>query len=398
MVIQPSLDKVPAGTGKMMRRLLTVFALLFWPTFLAAQPVDSDWSEADVTILKRWVEAAPLDALPVISTRELDNAVAGGDAGKIDEAANALALKLARMHLLGAAGRSERSGWNIVDSDNEVVLEPMLEKAVEGDTLNTFFALLRPAHAEYSALRAAYAKAAVAADRRAIALNMERWRWMPRSLGEDYVLVNAAAFNASVWRAGSKIGTWRTIVGKKSTPTPVFKATIEGVIFNPWWEIPASIVRESVGSLVRRNPSLAKARGYVWSKGQYRQRPGPNNALGQMKLVMPNPYSVYMHDTPNKDLFGEEVRAFSHGCIRTDDAIGYAATLLEGVRTRQEIDEVVSSLETTRINLSKPVPVYITYFTAVSDGADSIRILPDIYGRDKRFRFAKIESECSASA
>ncbi len=382
----------------MTRKLLAVIALLFWPTILAAQPLGPNWSNSDVATLKRWVDAAPLDALPVISTRSLDSAIASADAGRIDDAATSLALQLSRMHLVGAADRNERAGWNIVDSDNEIALEPMLENAVGNDTLDTFFALLRPAHAEYSALRAAYGRATTETDRRAIALNMERWRWMPRSLGEDYVLVNTAAFNASVWRAGSKIGKWRIIVGKKSSPSPVFKATIEGVIFNPWWEIPASIVRESVGALVRRNPSLAKARGYVWANGRYRQRPGPNNALGQMKLVMPNPYSVYMHDTPNKNLFEEEVRAFSHGCIRTDDAIGYAATLLDGVRTRQEIDDIVSSLETTRINLSKPIPVYITYFTAVSDSAEGVRILPDIYGRDKRFRFSKVESECSASA
>jgi len=365
--------------------------MLFWSSVAGAQVSAPNWSKADIATLKRWVDAAPLDALPVISTRTLDEAVASGDAGKTNDAATSLALSLARMHLLGAAGRSERAGWNIVDTDSNVALEPMLENAVENDTLDTFFALLRPAQAEYSALRTAYGRATDGAERLTIARNMERWRWMPRSLGEDYVLVNAAAFSASVWRERAKIGTWRTIVGKKSTPTPVFSASIEGVIFNPWWEIPASIVRESVGALVRRNPSLARARGYVWGNGQYRQRPGPNNALGQMKLVMPNPYSVYMHDTPNKQLFDEDVRAFSHGCIRTDDAIGYAATLLDGLRTRQEIDDIVSSLETTRINLSKPIPVYVTYFTAVSDGADGIMLLADTYNRDRRIKISEIE-------
>jgi murein L,D-transpeptidase YcbB/YkuD len=115
------------------------------------------------------------------------------------------------------------------------------------------------------------------ARRAALARNMERWRWMPRSLGRDYVFVNAAALEAGLWRQGKGVGTWKVIVGKRSTPTPVFSATITGVIFNPSWEIPASIVRE------KRDNSPARL-GYVRANGRDRQRPGPNNALGQMKL------------------------------------------------------------------------------------------------------------------
>lgn len=262
----------------------------------------------------------------------------------------------------------------------------MLDHALADGTLDTFFAMLRPVHSEYSALRAAYAKESDPARRLVIERNMERWRWMPRSLGTDYVLVNTAKFEADLWRGGERAGNWRVIVGKLSTPTPVFDATITGVILNPWWEIPDSIVRESVGSLVRRNPSLARARGYVWSDGRYRQKPGPNNALGQMKLVMPNRFSVFMHDTPNKDLFDKEVRAFSHGCIRTGDAIGYAATLLEGVKTREEVDAIVQAGKTTQIDLSTPLPLYIAYFTAVSDGQGGVELLDDLYGRDSRIR------------
>lgn len=217
---------------------------------------------------------------------------------------------------------------------------------------------------------------------------MERWRWMPRILDPDHVLVNAARFEAEVWREGRKVGTWQIIVGKKSAPTPVFDTRITGVVLNPWWEIPASIVRESVGALVRRNPAAARARGYVWSDGRYRQRPGPNNALGQMKLVMPNPYSVYMHDAPNKQLFAQEVRAFSHGCVRTDNAIGYAATLLEGLMPRERVDEIVASGVSTTVNLAKPLPIYVAYFTATANPEGGVEFLPDIYGRDSRIAVA----------
>ncbi|MEE1876835.1 L,D-transpeptidase family protein [Altererythrobacter litoralis] len=370
----------------MKRSLIATIALLIWTAAASAQVNDSTWSSSDITTLKRWVDSAPLDALPRMSSTSLDRAVVEGDQQSIDDEATMLALRLARAHLLGSATQAERAGWNIVDSDREIALEPMLERAVEDDTLDTFFALLRPAHADYSALKTALANETDADRRKAIARNMERWRWMPRSLGSDYVLVNPARFEADLWRDGAKAETWRVIVGKKSTPTPVFNAMIEGVILNPWWEIPASIVRESVGALVRRNPALARERGYVWSNGQYRQRPGPNNALGQMKLVMPNRFSVYMHDTPNKNLFEEEVRAFSHGCIRTGDAIGYAATLLEGVKTREDVDSIVASGKTTTVRIARPVPVYITYFTAVRDSAGAVEILPDIYNRDGAIR------------
>jgi len=384
----------------MKRSILAVFVVFLWSTAGAAQTLDAGWSSSDIATLKRWTEAAPLDALPLVSIQSLDQAVANGNPEEIDHEANTLALRLGRMHLLGNASQSERAGWRIVDTDEAMALEPMLAKAVENDALDTFFALLRPAHIEYSALKTAYAKETDEDRRGVIARNMERWRWMPRSLGDDYVLVNAAAFEAHLWREGSKAGTWRVIVGKTRTPTPVFSTTIEGVILNPWWEIPTSIVRESVGSLVRRNPARARARGYVWGNGRYRQRPGPNNALGQMKLVMPNGFSVYMHDTPSKQLFEEEVRTFSHGCIRTGDAIDYATTLLEGVKTREEVDAIVASVKTTRVSLAKPIPIYITYFTAVSDGAGGVSVLPDVYNRDRRIKVAAaaIESECSASA
>ncbi|MFL0356303.1 L,D-transpeptidase family protein [Erythrobacter sp. GH1-10] len=383
----------------MIRQLLVLLVLLAWPTTVWAQSAIPTWSTTDIAALLRWVDAAPEDALPKPSAAELEAAIADGEAGAIDSAANDLALRLARMHLLGSAGRTARAGWRIVDTDADIDLEPMLANALQSGALDTFFALLRPTHPEYSRLRAAYGADEIDQEsREAIARNMERWRWMPRSLGEDYVLVNAAEFRARLWRDGELAGTWPVIVGKTSTPTPVFDTKIEGVIFNPWWNIPASIVRESVGALVRRNPAAARARGYVWSDGVYRQKPGPNNALGQMKLVMPNPYSVYMHDTPGKHRFAEEVRTFSHGCIRTGDAIGYAATLLEGVKTREEIDAIVASLKTTRVDLEKPIPVYVAYFTAVGDGEGGVKVLTDVYNRDRRVRLVRLETECSGQA
>lgn len=376
----------------MKRGLLAIIALISCaaavpPNDAASRPA-SLWSYSNISALRRWIAMAPADALPLLSTTQLDKAMASANDDAIGREANALALKLAKMHLLGAAGSAERAGWHIVDTDRTVDLGALLDGALASGTLDTFYAGLRPRHPDYTVLRSAYASETDPERHATIGRNMERWRWMPQSLGPNYVLVNAALFEADLWRGGQRAGTWPVIVGKKSTPTPIFNATITGVILNPWWEIPASIVRESVGGLVRRNPSLARARGYVWGGGRYRQQPGPNNALGQMKLVMPNPYSVYMHDTPSKHLFEREVRAFSHGCIRTGDAIGYAATLLDGVKTREEVDAIVASRKTTSIPLARSLPIYVAYFTAATDANGNLVIQPDIYGRDRRIEVA----------
>lgn len=360
------------------------------------------WSRGNAAMLQKWAAAAPQDALPIISTAAIEKALTSGDAAELDDAATMLALRLARMHLTGSVSASQRAGWNIVDTDRDVALEPLLAQALTTGTLDAFFANLRPAHPDYAVLKAALAHETDRARHQTIARNMERWRWMPRSLGPDHVLVNAARFEAELWREARKVGTWRIIIGKKSTPTPVFDTRITGVVLNPWWNIPASIVRESVGALVRRDPAAARARGYVWTGGRYRQRPGPNNSLGQMKLIMPNPYSVYMHDTPSKQLFDQPVRAFSHGCLRTQDAIGYAATLLDDVMERDQVDEIVASGVTTTVNLARPLPIYVAYFTATANPAGGVDVLPDIYGRDARIALASRnrvsqETECSAS-
>jgi murein L,D-transpeptidase YcbB/YkuD len=380
----------------MRRSLLAVIAFVFSATSVWAQEPARGWSGDQLVTLRHWVQAAPDDALPLLAAKELDQAIASHDQAAVNQVATGLALRLARMQLLGSAAASERAGWRIADSDSVLDLDGLLMQALTGARLDQFFDSLKPRHPDYALLRAAYASETDAAKKATLGRNMERWRWMPRSLGQNYVLVNAASFEASLWHDGKRVGTWPVIVGKPSKPTPVFSATITGVTFNPWWEIPASIVRESVGALTRRNPRLARQRGYVWGGGRYRQRPGPGNSLGLMKLVMPNAYNVYIHDTPTKDLFARPVRTFSHGCIRTQDAIGYAAILLEGAKTRAEIDAIVAAGKTTTVNLAERLPVYITYFTASVRADGLLAIQPDIYGRDRRMGDARSPSRVDA--
>lgn len=337
----------------------------------------AEWNVEQARQLRELTSAAFEDALPILDTTSLSRAIEQGRGPALDVVATDLALRLAQAHLLGTATPAQRSGWQIPDTDRAINLADWLERALAADGLRTFFAALRPAHPDYAALRTTFLNERDPDRKLALARNMERWRWLPRQLGEEHVLVNAPAFEARLLRSGRIAGTWRVIVGKSSTPTPVFAAKITGVTINPWWNIPASIVREKRG----RFPA---SQGYVHTGGQWRQKPGPGNALGQMKLVMPNPYTVYLHDTPSRQLFERDVRAFSHGCVRTGDAMGFAAALLEGTATRAELDATVRSLKTVTIDLPQPLPVYITYFTAAPAADGTVTFYPDIYRRDAR--------------
>lgn len=338
----------------------------------------STWTNDQIHSLRQAIAEAPKDALPVLETHGLDIAQNEGQVGQRDTVARRLALQLARMHLLGVATTRQKVGWGIPDSDRDADIEVWLQRSLDADGLATFFASLRPMHPDYAALRAAYARESEPGRRLTLARNMERWRWLPRTLGSDYVLVNAASFEARFWRDGQLQGAWPVIVGKPSTPTPVFSALITGVTLNPWWNIPASIVRERGGRFPARL-------GYVRSAGKWRQKPGPANALGQMKLEMPNPYTVYLHDTPGKLLFARESRAFSHGCIRTGDALGFAAALLHASKSREEIDAIVKSRATLTVPLPRSLPVYVTYFTAAPVADGTVAFWPDIYHRDAPF-------------
>ena len=283
-------------------------------------------------------------------------------------------------------------------TDDSADLQGKIKAALLGDgSFESFFSGLKPAHPDYAALRRAYMAETDPARRLTIARNMERWRWMPQTLGQDYVLANVPAYEVYLWRQGAQAKSWRAVVGKTVTPTPQLNATITAVTFNPWWDVPVSIVKAG-GSFSARG-------GYIRTKGGHiRQKPGPRNSLGQMKVEMPNPLAIYLHDTPSKGLFGAERRAFSHGCVRIGDPMSLAETLLEGVRTRDDIDILLGikqpkdaqarisrpqpkpseppPIKTTTVRLPTSLPVYIAYFTAAPRPDGSLAFPQDIYKRD----------------
>ncbi len=387
----------------MLRRLLLILVLFSSP--LAAQ-TDARWSEEQVAILTHWLESADDEGLDdmTAAAQGVRAAWDSGDAARANALATQSALRLLRAHRGQCCGPTSRpSIWHIGESRTFADAEIVLETALRQDRLGEMFRAARPSHPYYEALAAAYAREDDAQRRAVIALNLARWRWMPRNLGSRYVLVNAAAMELTVWENGEAIDRRRVIIGRRRTPTPIFEASISGVILNPWWEVPTSIAAEGISSMVRNNPSAARARGYVYQDGRYRQRPGPGNALGRMKLVMPNPYSVFLHDTSNRSLFDQDDRSLSHGCVRVQDAPGFAALLLGPAGwTRERVDAAIEQGDTRTVALDRSMPVYIAYFTAEPGADDTVRYIDDHYGRDglmtsARSEPAQLASECSAA-
>jgi murein L,D-transpeptidase YcbB/YkuD len=332
------------------------------------------WSDEQIAELQQLVRQAPDDGLPAPGAQALEAALSMGRSGRADAAATALALRLARSHLSGAATIDERSEWHIVDADAARQLEPELAAALQSGPLSPWIESLRPAHPAYASLREALALEADPGRRVQIARNMERWRWLPRDLGADYVMANAAGFDVALWRGGSQVQSWPAISGKKTTQTPSVAALATAINFNPWWEVPESIAKES---------RMSARRGYVLSGKRYRQRPGPSNSLGRMKVVMYNPHNIYLHDTPSKGLFGANERAFSHGCIRVSDALGFARTLLGRSDTDERLEKILEEDgKSVLVPLPQSLPVYVTYFTVEPGKKGGLRFHRDIYGRD----------------
>ena len=246
-----------------------------------------------------------------------------------------------------------------------------------------------------------------------IVLNMERYRWLKRTLmGDRLVAVNIAGFEAVAGKAGKFDVTMPVIVGKTYHETPVFSDTIKYVVFNPYWNLTPSIasnetlpkLKKDSHYLKKHNMRIFKGWGpdapeldatkIDWSKVskkdmngyRVRQDPGPDNALGTVKLVFPNKYNVYLHDTPAHGLFKKEQRAFSHGCIRMDRPAEMAAWVLGGEEkgwSLARVNEIIASRKRQVAVLDQPVPVYILYRTAFVNPEDStLYFYEDVYGRD----------------
>jgi len=308
---------------------------------------------------------------------------------------NLVSFDLALGHVRG----KDRVGWHVVDKDlDEATQREMLEVALATHRIAPVLQSLVPTHPQYGALKTALsiAKPSDTALINRIRLNMDRWRWLPRDLGQKYIIVNVPAFHATLVENGVTRWKHRAIAGAIKTPTPQLNVMATGVILNPWWEVPPSITKEVAGKA-----------GYVALKGKdgkvqrWRQPPGPSNALGQLKFVMYNPYNIYLHDTNARSRFNSQIRALSHGCVRTEHVLDLATQLLgddDGEWTPEKIQETLAARKTVQANFVKPVPVYIVYFSVAALTNGTIVNYSDLYKRDAKVIAALLDRPQNAPA
>jgi murein L,D-transpeptidase YcbB/YkuD len=286
---------------------------------------------------------------------------------------------------LGHVRKPGRVDWWVVDNDLDAAKQDgLLRSALATHQIADALNSLLPTHPQYAALKNALELTAAAdsAKINRIRLNLDRWRWLPRDLGDKYIIVNVPGFHATLVENGVNRWKNRAIAGKLTTPTPQLNALATGVILNPWWEVPKSIEKEAAGK-----------RGFFAVKGvdgkvqRWRQPPGPTNALGQLKFVMPNSKSIYLHDTNARSRFNDNVRALSHGCIRTQHILDLASELLAddgGEWTDEKIQDTLAKKKTVQASFVKPIPVYIVYFSSAALLDGRIVDYKDLYGRDSK--------------
>lgn len=267
---------------------------------------------------------------------------------------------------------------------------------------------IKPTHAQYAALQQALMNPAMAQHAGQLALNLERWRWMPDDLGTRHLMVNIPSYHLVAREAGYTVLEMKVVVGKRDHETPIFSGMMTTTVFSPYWNVPDSIVEGETAPAAARDPGflarndieiLHRTKSGVeqvdpasvnWDDPEqlkslaFRQRPGAKNALGHVKFLFPNSYDVYLHDTPADALFERGGRAFSHGCVRVEQPEALAKWVLQDspTWTDETILEAMHAGEEHHVKLDQPIPVHIVYFTAWADDTGTVSVFPDAYGYD----------------
>ena len=234
-------------------------------------------------------------------------------------------------------------------------------------------------------------------------INLERLRWVPVEIENDYLLVNIPEYKLHVFENKKMVWQTNVVVGKAAKQTSIFKGNISRIILNPYWNVPTSITNKEILPKLKRNRNylsrnnmevisggkVINPRTINWNKYsripfEIRQKPGNDNSLGKMKFLFPNSYSIYLHDTPAKELFDRNQRDFSHGCIRVENPKKLAMHLLKNDKTwtQEKVDKVLETSKETAISILPNIPVYITYFTAWVDINGNLNFRNDIYNLD----------------
>ena len=247
-----------------------------------------------------------------------------------------------------------------------------------------------------------------------IRINLERWRWLPVDLGERHIVVNIAGFRLFVVDSGRTVMTMRAIVGRPYRNTPIFTDVMTYLVFSPYWHVPSGIAGRDILPKIQKDAGYLRANGFQVFRGwdsdrpidpgtvawasltranlpyRFRQDPGPQNALGRVKFMFPNDFSVYLHDTPSRDLFNETSRAFSSGCVRVEQPADLAMYLLNDPVgwDRHAIDSAMNQRRERTVRLRASMPVHLLYWTAWAGDDGTLEFPIDIYGRDARLRRA----------
>lgn len=341
---------------------------------VATPAAAAEWTTATLMQLVDAVEDARNDGLD--QRRYSIDALRAAN-GVLPETATMAALLLANDLANGRIEDRTSDEWQIADRRRmPEEIERGLDEAVANGDVTGWLDSLRPADPRYEALRRAYTTTSDPAQRRRLAVNMERWRWL-RDLPEgESILVNVPSYAMTYTDRSGERSRWTVIVGSPRTPTPQLISDAGAVTVNPWWYVPTSIARGLGG------------RGYVVTRTEgggrsVRQRPGPGNSLGRFKFEMPNDHAIYLHDTPSKGLFARPVRALSHGCIRVKGIDELVARVMDDPAQAAEIPAYLQDTRTRRISLDRPIPVAILYFTAMPDDTGKIAYFDDVYDRDE---------------
>ena len=338
-----------------------------------------------------------------------------------DAAVNEIKLDLAILKYARFArgGRTDPAKLSKLYGMTPTLRDPkaVMTEIAAADAPDAYLRLLHPKHEQFHLLHQALVKAraeseagAKSANTQKIIVNMERWRWMPENLSSLYVWLNIPSYIVHVVKDGKTIYTDKIVVGELKYATPVFSADLKSIVFNPEWTVPPTIVRENLlpnlrggGGLFSRNTAIldqhelkVKYNGRLVDAGSidwnnvnmgaisFVQAPGPNNVLGKVKFVYPNPYSVYMHDTIKVGLFDKEERSEGHNCPRVGNPGKIAAVVLAADQNmpQADVDKLLSTGYNSSINITHHVPVHTSYFTAMIDDQGKVETFADIYKLD----------------
>ncbi|WP_246381139.1 L,D-transpeptidase family protein [Novosphingobium chloroacetimidivorans] len=355
-----------------------------------------NWSMADAQVLLKTIQGIKSEGLFAkdYQPEALKAAIAQGEGPALDQVASRSFAWLIEDLRDGRTPVPARVQWFAVDPDQDKMpTAAVMQQALDSHDVAGVVTTLAPTHPDYAVLKQALADTpeAQAARKSLIRVNMDRWRWLTRDLGEVYLITNVPEFQLRLTVRNRNIRTYKTVVGKPGrTATPQLAETVSAVVFNPTWTVPQSIVKgEGLGARVIGSPGWAKANGYKGIKNgdgtiTVVQQPGKNNALGLMKIDMPNPHAIYLHDTPAKQYFNSEVRAFSHGCIRTERAVelGMTMAILGAQMPADQAADLSRAGVYQKVEMTRTFPVYITYMTMARSIDGELKKFADIYGRD----------------